>query len=173
MAEQTPKDPIVNIADLEFTPWGHGNERPGAGQAHPKYQGLMGQIGERIGAQKLGYNLSIVPPGKRLFPMHSHRVNEEMFFVLEGAGEVRIGRDSPPRPIRTGDVIACPAGGPAHQIVNSSDAELKILAVSTRIYPEICDYPEFGTFAVYGLDPPFRHVTRPQDGVTYWQDEEE
>jgi uncharacterized cupin superfamily protein len=175
MAEQTPKDPIVNIADLEFIPFGHGHERPGAGQAHPRYQGSMGQIGERVGAQKLGYNLTVVPPGKRVFPLHSHRVNEEMFFILEGSGEVRIGKGAPPRPIRAGDVIACPPGGPetAHQIINTSDAELKFLAVSTKIYPEIADYPDFGTFAVYGADPPFRFVTRHEHGLTYWQDEEE
>jgi uncharacterized cupin superfamily protein len=175
MADQTPpEDPVVNIADLEYAPFGHGHERPGSGAAHPKYFCQIGQIGLRIGAQKLGYNITIVPPGKRAFPMHNHRVNEEMFFIIEGMGELRIGKGSSPRPLRAGDFIACPPGGveTAHQIVNTSDAGLKILAVSTRIYPEIADYPEFGTFAVYDADPPFRHVTRPEDGVTYWQDEE-
>ena len=41
----------------------------------------------------LHYNLTAVPPGKRAFPFHNHRVNEEMFFILEGTGEVRIGCD--------------------------------------------------------------------------------
>ena len=51
----------------------------------------MGFISRKIGARKLGYNLTGVPPGKRAFPFHNHQVNEEMFFVLAGSGEIRIG----------------------------------------------------------------------------------
>ena len=62
-------------------------------------------------------------------PFHSHRVNEEMFYVVAGEGEVRLGTER--FPIRAGDVIACPPGGPetAHQIINTSNAELRYLAV--------------------------------------------
>ena len=106
-------------------------------------------VGEvRIGAQKLGYNLTVVPPGKRAWPFHNHRVNEEMFFVLEGEGEVRIGDDS--FPVRKGDLIACPPGGPetAHQLANTSaDQDLKVLSVSTMEYPEIVEYPDTGKVA--------------------------
>jgi uncharacterized cupin superfamily protein len=156
-------------------PLGHGHEPPGSGKAHPKYQARMGQIGMRVGARKLGYNLTVVPPGKRAFPLHSHRYNEEMFFILEGVGEVRIGRGAPPRPIRAGDVIACPPGDieAAHQIINTSkDAELKFLAVSTKLEPEICDYPEYGTFGIMAQTPPFRFVSKPDQGLEYWQDED-
>jgi uncharacterized cupin superfamily protein len=136
-------------------------------------------MGARVGAQKLGYNLTVVPPGKRAFPFHVHRVNEEMFFVLEGEGEVRIGPDK--HAIRAGDVIACPPGGPerAHQIINTSTAELKYLAVSTRMSPEIAEYPDSGKFGVLAEFPPdgdgkpqgFRFVGRPDGGVDYWEGE--
>lgn len=77
-----------------------------------------------------------MPPGKRAWPFHNHRVNEEMFFVLEGGGEVRIGEDT--FPIKKGDVIAHPPGeaDTAHQIVNTSNAELKYLAICTMAMPE-------------------------------------
>ena len=128
--------PIINIADLEFRKLGHGASQPGAADAPEKFEAQLGDIGRRIGAQKLGYNLTVVPPGKRAWPFHNHRFNEEMFFVLEGEGEVRIGKDR--HPIKRGDVIAHPPGGPetAHQIVNTSAAELKYLSVSTRMSPE-------------------------------------
>jgi len=45
-------------------------------------------VGTRLGARLLGYNITAVPPGKRAFPLHNHMVNEEMFFVVEGHGEV-------------------------------------------------------------------------------------
>ena len=101
-----------------------------------------------------------------------------MFLILEGSGEVRIGSET--FPIRQGDVIAHPPGGPetAHQIVNSSDAELKYLAISTVETPEICDYPDSHKFAVMTFDsgpggqPKFwRFAAREGDGVDYWDGE--
>ncbi len=169
--------PILNIADVELQP------RPAAfaatGPAAERFDARMGAIGPRIGAQKLGYNLTAVPPGKRAFPFHNHRVNEEMFFVIEGEGELRIGEAV--HPIRAGDVIACPAGGKetAHQIVNTGTTELKYLAVSTRLSPEIAEYPDSGKFGVLAEYPPgpdgqgggFRFVGREDLGVSYWDGE--
>jgi uncharacterized cupin superfamily protein len=167
---------IINIADIELP------RRPAAyaasGSAAERFDGRIGSVGTRIGAQKLGYNITAVPPGKRAFPFHNHRVNEEMFFVIEGSGEVRIGSDT--HPIRSGDVIACPPGGPetAHQIVNTGTGELKYLAVSTMLHPEICDYPESGKFLVAelprsadGTIAGFRHVGRTESAVDYWDGE--
>lgn len=87
----------------------------------------MGFIAPLLGAQKLGYNLTVVLPGKRAFPFHNHRVNEEMFFVIEGAGEVRIGEAV--YPIRSRDVVACPAGEPetAHHDDQHRHAGAKVL----------------------------------------------
>jgi len=147
--------------------------------AAAKFEMRMGAIATRIGAQKLGYNLTVVPPGKRAFPFHCHRVNEEMFFVLQGSGEVRIGEET--FPIRQGDFIACPPGGPelAHQIINSGSEELRYLSVSTRMYPEIAEYPDSGKFGVLAEYPPgadgkpqgFRFVGRPDTASGYWDGE--
>lgn len=136
-------------------------------------------IAPRIGAQKLGYNLTAVPPGKRAFPFHNHRVNEEMFFILEGSGEVRIGEKV--YPIKVGDVIACPPGGKerAHQIINTGSAELKYLAVSTNLSPEIAEYPDSGKFQVLaelalgpdGKPQGFRYVGREDLRASYWEGE--
>jgi uncharacterized cupin superfamily protein len=118
--------PIVNLADLELFPLGNGE----------RYQARIGAIGKRLGAQQLGYNLTVLPPGKCAFPFHNHRVNEEMFYIVAGQGELRLGDAR--YPIRAGDVIACPAGGPeaAHQIANTSaNTELHFLAVSTARSP--------------------------------------
>jgi uncharacterized cupin superfamily protein len=167
---------IINIADIEL------HARPAAisapGDAASRFDARMGEVAPRIGAQKLGYNITAVPPGKRAFPCHNHRVNEEMFFVLEGSGEVRIGAER--HRVRAGDFIACPPGGPetAHQIINTGSTELKYLAVSTMQYPEICDYPDSGKFLVAelprgadGSAQGFRHVGRPESAVGYWDGE--
>ena len=170
--------PILNIADVEFRKVGHGSNAAGAEHAPEKFQAQIGDIGRRLGAQKLGYNLTVVPPGKRAFPLHNHRANEEMFLVLEGEGEVRIGQET--FPIRQGDVIAHPPGGPetAHQIVNTSKSELKYLAVSTRLSPEIAEYPESGKFGVYaeypgpdGKPAGLRFISRAGSSINYYDGE--
>lgn len=64
--------PFININDLTYDmPRKHGE----------KIEGISAPIASRIGATKLGYNLSIVPVGKKAFPYHAHLVNEEMFFI--------------------------------------------------------------------------------------------
>src|SRR6187402_1012034 len=76
--------PILNIDALELQPWGYGLPIPGAGQASDRYQARIGFASRQLGAKKLGYNLTVLPPGKSAFPFHCHSVNEEMFFVVEG-----------------------------------------------------------------------------------------
>ena len=169
--------PILNLADVTLQP------RPAmvaaTGPAAERFDARMGQIAPLLGAQKLGYNLTAVPPGKRAFPFHNHRVNEEMFFVIEGTGEVRIG--SATHPIRQGDVIACPPGGKdtAHQIINTGSVELRYLAVSTKLSPEIAEYPDSGKFGILAEFPPgpdgkpagFRFVGRDTHQADYWEGE--
>lgn len=143
--------PVVNIAAIELLP------RPAAlaptGAAAERYDAKVGFIGPRLGARKLGYNITAIAPGKRAYPFHNHLANEEMFFVLAGSGEIRIGEAT--YPIAPGDVIACPAGGTdtAHQIINTGTEELRYLSVSTRISPEVVEYPDGGSFGVLAERP--------------------
>jgi uncharacterized cupin superfamily protein len=164
--------PVVNIADLEFRP----RQAAVPANAAQRFEARFARIGPLVGAKQLGYNITAVPPGKRAFPRHSHRVNEEMCFVLHGTGEVRIGSET--YPLREGDIVACPAGGPetAHQIVNTGQEELRYLAVSTQRAPEIWEYPDSGKFGVIAeLAPPgaatFVHFLRADSGVGYWDGE--
>jgi len=168
--------PIINLDQIQLAPCPPHNTAPG--DAAQRFDGRTGQVAARIGARKLGYNITAVPPGKRAFPLHSHRVNEEMFFVIEGSGELRVGEAT--HAIRAGDVIACPPGGPetAHQIRNTGATEMRVLAVSTRMWPEIADYPDSGKFGVLsmsqgadGKPEVFRHMARPDSSLDYWDGE--
>ncbi|MEP7314445.1 MAG: cupin domain-containing protein [Pseudomonadota bacterium] len=168
---------VMNIADVELQP------RPpmftAKGEAAERFDARMGVIGIKLGARKLGYNITAVPPGKRAYPLHNHLVNEEMFLILQGGGELRIGAER--LPLRTGDVVACPAGGQdvAHQIINTGTEELRYLAVSTRLYPEHVEYPDSGKFATIAERPPaadgtpqiVRFVGRPEQSIDYWEGE--
>jgi uncharacterized cupin superfamily protein len=140
------RNPIINVADVSLE-----RESPmwaPTGSAAERFEAKTAMIGARLGARKLGYNITAVPPGKRAVPFHNHPAKEEMFFILQGAGEVRIGDAR--YPIRTGDFIACPAGGKetAHQIINTGIEEMRYLAVSTEHSLEMAQYPDSGKFAV-------------------------
>lgn len=92
-----------------------------------------------------------------------------MFFIVKGRGTLRYGDET--RPIRAGDVICCPTGGPetAHQIVNDSDAELAYLSISTMMPAEVCEYPDSRKIGAFGGG--LRHMTRTEHDLDYWTDE--
>jgi uncharacterized cupin superfamily protein len=127
------------------------------------------RIGPLLGAKDLGYSYDVVPAGKSSCPFHSHRAEEEMFFIVKGEGRLRYGSET--RGIRAGDVICCPTGGPetAHQIVNDSDADLAYLSVSTMLPADVCEYPDSKKIAAFGGG--MRHMTRAGDNIDYWTDE--
>jgi uncharacterized cupin superfamily protein len=160
--------PILNLDEVVLEHHAHGE----------KFEAGDGTIGSVVGAKQLGYSLAVVPPGKRAYPLHCHHINEEMFLVLQGRGIIRIGDRE--YPIRQGDVIAAPAGGreTAHQIINTSDEELRYLMVSTMIEAEVVEYPDSGKVAVRvgpgGEDPTkrsFFYLGRPGTPTEYWEGE--
>ena len=131
--------PVINLDELDY------EHAPETGP----FQQSWANIGSRIGARKLGYNLTIVPPGKRGCPFHNHHNNEEMFLILEGQGVLRFGDQE--YPVRKHDFIACPPGGRevAHQILNTGDTDLHYLALSTKERTEVVEYPDSNKVGVF------------------------
>jgi uncharacterized cupin superfamily protein len=164
---------VVNIAEATFMDLADLSRRYESVLPEERYGGRLAPLSHQLGARKLGYNVTVIAPGKRAFPFHNHRANEEVFLILEGTGELRFGEER--RAIRAGDVIACPSGGPetAHQIINTGEQELKFFAVSTHIAPEVCQYPDSRKFAVLdGYGPSgFQHVGRAEQCLDYWDGE--
>lgn len=135
-------------------------------------------LGAPLGARKLGYNLTTIPPGKCSFPYHFHWVNEEMFLILEGTGELRWpGGTTPLEPM---DLICCPTGPDgAHQIRNTGATPLRYLALGTAEDPEVVEYPDSGKYGVTvgrkpggtPLESKFRIIAFKKDGVDYFAGE--
>ena len=150
---------VINIDQLKLEHFAKGD----------KFECNSARIGTLLGAKNLGYACDVVPPGKRSCPFHSHRGEEEMFFIVKGMGVLRYGDEI--RKIRAGDVICCPAGGPetAHQIINDSESDLVYLSISNSLPADICEYPDSGKIGAFsgGL----RHMTRADEQLDYWADE--
>ncbi len=108
---------------------------------HPRFECEAAEVGLLIGARKLGYRLARLAPGKAFCPLHSHEINEEFFFVLEGNPSIRTLRGT--IRCRPGDFIAFPTGERgAHQVLNESDASCLVLLAGMEITAEMCHYPD-------------------------------
>jgi uncharacterized cupin superfamily protein len=102
---------------------------------------LDAEVGFLIGARKLGYRVSTLPPGRRFCPLHSHAREEELFFVLEGEPSVRTLSGT--LRCRKGDFVALPVGeSGTHQLLNESDAPATILLLGRIEETEACYYPD-------------------------------
>lgn len=156
--------PFVNLAEVAFDDV----------EDNGIYTSRRALFSHAIGARKLGYNLTEVPPGKVQCPFHSHHGEEEMFLILDGEGELRFGEQR--YAIRRHDVIACPVGSAAvaHQIINTGRSVLRYLAVSTLSEIDACEYPDSGKVSIVtgqrnqtGL----RKIFRAENTVDYYDRE--
>ena len=139
----------------------------------PLYETLCARLAIGTVARKLGASVDTVAPGKRSCPYHCHHAEEEMFIVIEGSGTLRVAGEM--LPLRVGDVVFIPPGPEyPHQIINTSDAPLKYLSISTRESPEIVEYPDSGKYlaeASSGSVRTFDTVQHRRDSVDYWDGE--
>jgi uncharacterized cupin superfamily protein len=156
--------PVMNLDEAEFDDV----------EENGLYTSSRAQISDRIGARHLGYNLTVLPPGKAQCPFHCHHGEEEMFLILEGEGELRFGEQR--FPIRRHDVIACPPGGPAvaHQIINTGATTMRYLALSTLVELEVCEYPDSGKIMIAAGkrgNRTLRKIFRGENTVDYYDRE--
>lgn len=127
---------IVNVADLALESGSHGE----------RFAVQTGEIGEALGLYRLGAMLHVVPPGKTAFPYHRHHVSDEMFLILSGTGEYRIGEQR--LPVKAGDCLGAPAGGEAHQIINTGPETLRYIGFSNSDHAEVVEYPDSGKIGI-------------------------
>lgn len=161
--------PVINLDELEYSSFGKGE----------KFQAERAPISPHIGAQKLGYAVIRLAPGKRAWPYHSHGVIEEMFYILSGTGTLRHAEES--YPIRAGDFICSPADPKQpHQIINTSDQELSYLALGNNVTTDVVFYPDSEKYGVWhgdvlnpGGPDNFRVFARKAAAVDYWDGESE
>ena len=155
--------PFVNLDEVQFTDI----------EDNGYYTSKRAQFSAGIGARKLGYNLTELPPGKAQCPFHAHRAEEEMFLILDGEGELRYGAQR--YRIRRHDVIACPTGdaSTAHQIINTGSTTLRYLSLSTLADIEVCEYPDSDKIGVYADSPApgLRKMFRADATVDYYDGE--
>jgi uncharacterized cupin superfamily protein len=91
-------------------------------------QGRRQRLGAAAGAARAGLSRYRLGPGERAMPVHVHADEEELFYLLEGAG--LSWQDGRVHRVAAGDCMVHLAGGAAHTIV-ASDEGLEVLAFSS------------------------------------------
>ena len=139
----------------------------------PLYDTLCARLARGTAARKLGASIDTVAPGMRSCPYHFHHAQEEMFVILAGHGTLRVAGEM--LPLRAGDIAFIPPGPDyPHQIINTSDAPLRYLSISTRETPEICEYPDSGKFLATSASAEGRRfdaLHRSGGNLDYWDGE--
>jgi uncharacterized cupin superfamily protein len=159
--------PFVNIADVETFTAGHGEV---FGATH-------GLLSRPLGGAKIGASVTRVEPGHAAFPHHHHYGSEEHFFIVSGTGVLRHGSET--YPVKPGDYIVHPPGGPehAHQLVNTGSETLVYLSLGAMAAPEVVGYPDSGKLGVSTTQWPekglrFLAMKEGIDRVDYWDGED-
>jgi uncharacterized cupin superfamily protein len=122
--------PIINVDEVPLADRGNGKS----------FAVKWGRVGPTLGLGALGCAVHVLPPGKKAFPFHRHHAQDELFFVLSGEGQYRWGEET--LPVRSGDLVAAPAGTKAHQLINTGKVDLRYLGISSMAPTEVVDYPD-------------------------------
>jgi uncharacterized cupin superfamily protein len=126
--------------------------------------------GRELGSVKTGIRHAEVFPGKLNAPPHCHSLEEEIFVVLEGDGDLLLWEEAgvEEHPVRAGSVVCRPASsGVAHAFRGGSDG-MTLLMYGPREPGEVCYYPRSGKVYFIGLGL----VTRVGEQLDYWEGED-
>jgi uncharacterized cupin superfamily protein len=122
-------------------------------EAPEAFGGRMRALGRAAGARATGLNHVTLRAGETGAPAHCHSLEEELFVVLEGGGELELWQrgEREQHALEVGDVVArAPGSGVAHALRAGGDG-LRYLAYGTREPGDMCFYPESGRVSLRGL----------------------
>lgn len=155
---------MPKVFNLYGEQWNRVEDRPG-------WQSKDGWVGAHIGAELIGGSVYELEPGCRLWPYHTHHANEEWLLVVRGRPTLRTPEGE--QELEEGDVVAFPRGkaGP-HQVINRTEAPIRVLMISTLIQPDLVEYIDSGKLGARSADGERILLARPGPTVDYWDGEE-
>ena len=109
---------------------------------NPKSEMYYTPLTEQAEFRHGGLHRVRLPPHRESNELHSHRVEEEFYFVLEGRAMLRIGDAE--HELGPGDFAAFSAGSAARMMTNPFDEDLVYLVGGSRSPFEMGDFPRHG-----------------------------
>jgi uncharacterized cupin superfamily protein len=100
----------------------------------------------------------------------THHANEEWAIVVRGAPTLRTHDGE--RVLAEGDIVCFPRGRDgAHQIVNTTDAPVRVLMLSTQVRPDVVEYLDTGRILASDAKGDYIMFSRPEPPSDYWEGE--
>lgn len=132
----------------------------------PGFEAAVFEVGDHIGAEKLGYRLLRLLPGNASCPLHWHAAEEELFVVMSGRCTLVTPRGDVA--LRAGDYVAFPTRPDgAHKLVNASDEACDVLMVANTDVRDVCYYPDSHKVLIEDSDL----MLRDRPVLDYWDGE--
>lgn len=134
----------INENELDWDSWSHGD----------KIEHKRKNFTKNLTTNKMVASLYEIPPGKVSWPFHYHIANEEIFYIIDGEGELRTNDKS--QKIKSGDFLRFPVGEKGvHQLKNTStDKPLKYLDFGTTNHPDLVFMPDSNKVGLFGGGAP-------------------
>jgi uncharacterized cupin superfamily protein len=102
---------------------------------------LKRKLGNEFGLSNFGVNLTELQPGSASALAHSHTVQDEFIYVLNGT--LTLVLDGKEHVLSAGDCCGFKAGtGLAHRLLNRSDTPVSYLEIGDRTPGDTVDYPD-------------------------------
>jgi len=121
------------------------------------------RLGNAVGLDQFGVNLSRLKPGAASSQRHWHRHEDELVYVLEG--ELVLVEDGGETVLKAGDAAGWKAGVPnGHCLINRTQRDAVYLEIGSRAARETATYPDIDMRAERD-DKGMRYVHR--DGTPY------
>jgi uncharacterized cupin superfamily protein len=142
--ERPPR--IVNVEDVTETAFDHETVRS-----------EWKDLGRAAGSEQTGLRHVVVKAGKYMAPPHCHSAEEEIFVVLEGYGELELWPSAREdgefelHRIRSGTVVARPAGTQRAHALRGGRGGMTVLAYGSRNPNDISYYPRSGKVNLRGV----------------------
>ncbi|MBV9005230.1 MAG: cupin domain-containing protein [Solirubrobacterales bacterium] len=154
----------MRVVNLHGDEWDRTEDREG-------WRSKDAWVGRRIGAELIGGSVYELEAGDRLWPYHTHHANEEWLIILKGTPTLRTPEGE--QTLREGDVVCFPRGkGGAHQVINRTDAAIRVLMLSTLIAPDIVEYLDSGKIGARSVQGERIMLSRPGPMLDYWEGED-
>lgn len=154
----------MKVFNLNGDEWDRTEDREG-------WRSKDAWVGAHIDAELIGGSMYELEPGDKLWPYHTHHANEEWLIVLHGEPTLRAHDGE--HTLREGDVVAFPRGKEgAHQVINRTEAPIRVLMLSTLLKPDIVEYLDTGKVGARSVAGDRILLSRPGPELDFWEGED-
>jgi len=154
----------VEVFNLDSDSWDRTEDREG-------WRSKDAWVGAKLEGELIGASMYEVEAGSKLWPFHTHHANEEWMLVVRGNPTLRTAEGM--EDLREGDIVCFRRGKDGfHQVINSTEAPIRVLMISTLIAPDIVEYADTGKVGARSVAGERIMFGRPGPELDYWEGED-